>query len=62
MRQLSGTLTDKLTKKFGLSTTVYIGIDWNGGGETLYSSEASADAHKALIDLSGMDTSSSVYP
>lgn len=60
MRNLSSTLTDKLSKKFGLSTTVYVGIDWNGGGETLYSSEASDKAQKALIDLGGMDTATLV--
>jgi hypothetical protein len=56
MRTLSTTLTDKISKKFGMSTTVFIGIDWNGGGETLYSSETSDKAGKALVDLGSLDT------
>ncbi len=56
MRNLSTTLSDKISTKFGMSTTVFIGIDWNGGGETLYSSEASNKADKALLDLGNLDT------
>lgn len=55
MRTFSNQINAKLTKKFGLNPTVFIGVRWKER-EFFYCSTEFTGARKAVVDISGVET------
>src|SRR5262249_58458506 len=53
MRQLSGSLSDKIKQRLGLEPFLAVGIDWDGHGEVLYCDKTVAARRQAGLLVPG---------
>lgn len=56
MRTFSTSVSEALAKKFGLNVTLFIGVEWSDGAEFFYCSEEFPGTKKALVSISGLET------
>lgn len=56
MRNLSPSVTSKLNRKLGISTTLIIGVEWVDGSTVYYTSTQFPGANKSVVSLSGLET------
>ena len=56
MRTFSSSVSGELAKQFGVEPVIFIGVKWGGEDETFYSGTTHEDAVKAILNISGLET------
>ncbi|MCP4896256.1 MAG: hypothetical protein GY906_04705 [bacterium] len=56
MRTVSSAVANRLSQKFGLESTVFIGVTWGTSGESYYSGTEFKGARKSVVQLGGLET------